>query len=87
MTESVNRTKRHFIRGVVKKDAIFYAPLIQVSKFCHRFPEMSAKKIGDMINDAIEELKNNDELLKRVPEVKDVIESDGGINGISKKET
>ena len=85
MTESVDRTKKHFIRGVVKKENLLYAPLIQVSKFCHRFPEMSSKQIGDMIHDAINELNGNDELLKKVPEI---IETtiDGGINGIPKKE-
>ncbi len=88
MIDTNDRTKRHFIRGIiVKKDNNFYAPLLQVVKFCHRFPDASAKTIGDMIYDAISELKGNEELLKKVPEVRDVIESDGGINGkVSEKE-
>ena len=87
MNKSVDKTKRHFIRGVVKKEKLLYAPLVQVSKFCHRFPDVSAKNIGDMIYDAINELQDNNELLKKVPEVKDVKVSDGGIDGISEKET
>ena len=88
MIDTNDRTKRHFIRGIiVKKDNHFYAPLIQVVKFCHRFPDASAKTIGDMIYDAIKELKDNEELLKKVPEIKEVTEADGGINGnVSEKE-
>ena len=79
MIDTNDRTKRHFIRGIiVKKDNNFYAPLVQVVKFCHRFPDASAKTIGDMINDAIKDLEDNEELLKKVPEV---IELDGGSNG------
>ena len=84
MSESVDKTKHHFIRGIVKKDNLFYAPLVQVSLFCRRFPDMTAKRIGDMINDAINGLESNEKLLKKVPEVKEI---DGGINGkVSEKE-
>lgn len=87
MNNSVDKQKRHFIRGIVKKKNLFYAPLSQVSIFCHRFPDITAKRIGDMIDDALEELKSNGELLKKVPEINEEIKKDGGINeGNSEKE-
>ena len=88
MNKSVDKSKRHFIRGIVKKKNLFYVPLLQVSIFCHRFPDMTAKHIGDMINDALKGLENNEELLTKVPEVEEVNKIDGGNNeGSSEKKT
>ena len=80
MNNSVDKSKRHFIRGIVKKKNLFYAPLSQVSIFCHRFPDMTAKRIGDMIDDALKELENNGELLNKVPDVEETNQKDGGSN-------
>ncbi len=88
MNKPIDKTKRHFIRGVVKKNNMFYVPLVQVAVFCHRFPEMTSKHIGDMIDDALKGLESNEELLKKVPEVKETDKIDGGRNeGSSEKKT
>ena len=87
MSNSADKTKRHFIRGIKKHKEVLYAPLIQVVKFCQRFPTYTAQHIGEMITQAMKELKDRKELLNTVPEVEEVKKPDGGIDGKSQEET
>lgn len=61
------------------KDNFLYIPVVQLQKFLERFPELTSKELGEVFNDAITRLKNDQELLKTIPVVSEI--KDGGSYG------
>lgn len=65
MTNSHN----HSIRNIFQRDGVIYAPLLEVSNLCKRFPSVSALQISEVIDNAVKQLLADPEKLKAVKEI------------------
>lgn len=67
---SQERPTHYNLEGVKEVDRVLHVPLFEIAKLGELYPDLTLQELTQLIKAAIEDLKSDSAMMKRIPKIK-----------------